>query len=127
MAKLSERTHEIFMGRSLPQHIIITGTITNEENTMTLRTINLTLIDNNPNLKTQDKIVFQELNYITEHTDQQAQQMLLMTGKVSEALEKHNSKRVETVDKDILRNTGKKVFLEPVEIFDLQWQVVRVA
>ena len=99
----------------------------NKETTMNLRTINLTLVDNNPNLKAADKIVFQQLNYITEHTDSQAQQTILMSGKVAEALAQHNKKRIQVVDKEILRNTGREVNLEPVEIFDLTWQVVRVA
>lgn len=100
---------------------------TNKETIMNLRTINLTLVDNNPNLKAADKIVFQQLNYITEHTDSQAQQTILMSGKVAEALAQHNKKRIQVVDKEILRNTGREVNLEPVEIFDLTWQVVRVA
>jgi hypothetical protein len=93
----------------------------------TLRTINLTLVDNNPNLKAKDKIVFQTLNFITEHNDERTIQQVLMSGDVATALDKHNKKRLETVDKEILRNTGRDVMLEEVEIFNLQWQVVRVA
>lgn len=98
-----------------------------EHNMNTLRTLNLTLVDNNENLKGAQKIVFQSLGFITEHSDEQTIQQILMTGKVKEALDKHNSKRVEVVDKAIQRNTGRAVKLEEVEIFDLNWQVVRVA
>ena len=100
---------------------------TKGETNMTLRTINLTLVDNNPNLKGKDKIVFQKLNYVTEHNDDQSIQQILMTGRVSESLETHNYLRSETIDKDIQRNTGRDVMLEDVEIFDLDWMVVRVA
>lgn len=92
-----------------------------------LRTLNLTLVDNNPNLKAKAKIVFQSLNYVTEHTNDQTIQQILMSGDVAKALDKHNSKRTEVVDKEILRNTGRDVMLEEVEIFDLEWQVVQVA
>lgn len=98
-----------------------------ETNMTTLRTLNLTLVDNNPNLKAAQKIVFQALNYITDHSDDRTIQQILMSGKVAEALEEHNKKRVKVVDKAIERNTGRKVMLEEVEIFDLDWQVVRVA
>lgn len=96
------------------------------ENNMTLRTVNLTLVDNNPNLKAKDKIVYQEINYVTEHNDERTIQTVLISGDVATALDKHNEKRAKTVDKEILRNTGRDVMLEPVEIFELQWQVVRV-
>lgn len=98
-----------------------------DSNMTTLRTLNLTLVDNNPNLKAAQKIVFQALNYITDHCDDRTKQQILMSGKVAEALEEHNKKRVKVVDKDIERTTGRKVMLEEVEIFDLDWQVVRVA
>lgn len=103
------------------------GSKTGDTQMTTLRTINLTLVDNNPNLKAKDKIVFQTLNFITEHNDDRTIQQVLMSGDVATALDTHNKKRLETVDKEILRNTGRDVMLEEVEIFDLQWQVVRVA
>ena len=114
MATLSER--------------VVTQTIKQEKHTMnTLRTINLTLVDNNQNLKGEGKIVFQKLNYVTEHDDDKSIQQILMTGEVAKALLEHNLKRVKVVDKEILRNTGRDVMLEEVEIFDLNWTVVRVA
>lgn len=101
---------------------------TTGETTMnTLRTLNLTLVDNNENLKGAQKIVFQSLSFITEHSDEQTIQQILMTGDVKEALDKHNKMRVNVIDKAIQRNTGRGVKLEEVEIFDLNWQVVRVA
>lgn len=105
-----------------------TNTIKGETNmNTTLRTINLTLVDNNSNLKGEDKIVFQKLNYVTEHNDDQSIQQILMSGDVAKSLEQHNILRVDVVDKEIRRNTGRSVMLEEVEIFDLDWMVVRVA
>lgn len=98
------------------------------ETTMSaLRTLNLTLVDNNDNLKAGEKIVFQSLGYVTDHSDDRTIQQILMTGEVAKELAKHNEKRTKVVDKQIQRNTGRKVMLKEVEIFDLDWQVVRVA
>jgi len=64
---------------------------------------------------------------MTEHNDERTIQQILMSGEVAEALVKHNDNRVKVVDKAIQRATGRDVKLEEVEIFDLDWQVVRVA
>jgi len=132
MAKLSERKTSI--NWELSQTISAadiqnlkgeTNMTTN--NTGTLRTLNLTLVDNNPNLKVAQKVVFQKLGHMTEHNDERTIQQILMSGEVAEALVKHNDNRVKVVDKAIQRATGRDVKLEEVEIFDLDWQVVRVA
>lgn len=125
MAKLSERS----LGHMTTENETSKYNQTKGETNMktVLRTINLTLVDNNPNLKGEGKIVFQKLNYVTEHTDDQSIQQILMSGDVAEELKKHNIKRSKTVDKSILRNTGRDVMLDEVEIFDLQWMVVQVA
>lgn len=104
-----------------------TNILKGETNMNTLRTLNLTLVDNNINLKGASKIVFQSLNFVTEHNDERTIQQILMSGAVAEVLEAHNLKRVKVVDKEIQRNTGRDVKLEEVEIFNLDWQVVRVA
>jgi hypothetical protein len=95
------------------------------ENKMTVRALNLTLIDNDTNLKVNDKIVFQK-TVVTEHDDDKTIQQVLITGDVALALDEHNTKRSKTVDKSVLRNTGVSVTLEPIEIFELEWSVVRV-
>lgn len=124
MASLSQRHAPLNMSEFLGN----TQSTTKGENKMSnLRTLNLTLVDNHPDLKAAEKIVFQQLNYVTEHTDDQTIQQVLMTGDVESALAKHNKKRAGVVDKSILRNTGRDVFLDEVEIWDLSWQVVRVA
>lgn len=95
------------------------------ETKMGIRKVNLTLVDNNANLKGAEKIVFEQ-QVVTEHDNDKTIQQVLITGDVSTALDAHNKKREATVDKSILRSTGTKVFLEPVEIFELQWQVIQV-
>jgi hypothetical protein len=122
MAQLSERKINTSMAQTSNQNT------TGETNMKTaLRTINLTLVDNNSNLKGEEKIVFQKLNYVTEHNDDQSIQQILMSGAVAKSLEQHNILRVKVIDKEIRRNTGRDVMLEEVEIFDLDWMVVRVA
>ncbi len=95
------------------------------ETKMGIRKVALTLIDNDTNLKGAEKIVYED-QVVTEHDNDKTIQQVLITGDVANALDKHNKKRAETVDKAVLRATGTKVFLEPVEIFELQWQVVQV-
>lgn len=125
MANLSQRTGT---AQLLSDYLGDTQPTTKGENNMSkLRTLNLTLVDNHPELKAAEKIVFQQLNYVTEHTNDQTIQQVLMTGDVESALAKHNKKREGVVDRQILRNTGRDVFLEPVEIWDLEWQVIQVA
>lgn len=95
------------------------------ETKMGIRKVSLTLIDNDSNLKGAEKIVFEQ-SVVTEHDNDKTIQQVLITGDVSTALDAHNKKRESTVDKAVLRSTGTKVFLEPVEIFELQWQVVQI-
>ncbi len=121
MAQLSERRINTSMAQTTNQNT------TGETNMNTLRTLNLTLVDNNPNLKGEEKIVFQKLGYITEYTDDKSIQQILMSGDVAMALANHNKLRAKTVDKEIQRNTGRDIMLEDAEIFDLDWMVVRVA
>lgn len=101
-----------------------------KENNMTVKTLNMTLVDNNSNLKGAGKIVFQKLGFITEHSEADAKMDIIATGKVMEALATHNAKREKTVDKTILRATGREVMLEPIELLSdtqLQWQIIRIA
>ena len=108
-----------------------TNKSTNGENnnmaTRNIRTVNATLNNHNTNLALKDTLVFQKTLIRTEHSDDKTIQNLLMSGAVQKAIEAHNTKLEETVDKSILKNTGVKVFLEPVEIWDLDWTIVTVA
>lgn len=134
MASLSQRLNEQLFDPNISAAKAIRAAYNLQANTNkgdtnmgTLRTLNLTLVDNHPDLKAAEKIVFQQLNYVTEHTNDQTIQQVLMTGDVESALDKHNAKRAKVVDDAILRNTGRDVFLKPVEIWDLQWKVIEIA
>lgn len=133
MANLSQRQPlhphpwDMPTGKQQPQQLLSEYLIKGENNMSKLRTLNLTLVDNDTNLKGKQKIVFQQLGYVSEHTNDQTIQQILMSGDVATALEKHNKVRAEVVDDAILRNTGRDVFLKPVEIWDLEWQVVQAA
>jgi hypothetical protein len=127
MAKLSERNDTVDLAVR-HQGYNTNFTITTGETQMSkLRTVTVTLVDNNQNLKPKQRIVYQAINFVTEHNDERTIRQILMTGEVTKALDKHNAKRTQVVDKDILRNTGRDVFLEEVEEFDCDWQIVQVA
>lgn len=135
MAKLSQRTNVqvdlkptkecIKAVTTAVQNLNKTGD--NNMTTRNIRTINATLTDNDANLSLAETLVFQATLVRTEHNDEKTIQNLLMSGKVQTALEKHNDKRENTVDKSILKATGVKVYLDPVAIWDLEWKVVTVA
>lgn len=135
MAKLSERVAgEVYKAPEFsvktdvtPELFIRTATNLNNtgETKMGIRKVSLTLIDNDNNLKGAEKIVFEQ-SVLTEYDNDKTIQQVLITGDVSTALDAHNKKRESTLDKAVLRVTGTKVFLDPVEIFELQWQVVQI-
>lgn len=99
--------------------------------TNTLRTVNVTLIDNNSNLKGEAKVVFQKKDIVTEYSDEDTKMNIIAEGEVAKALSKHNEGvRAKTVDRDILRSTGRDVALDPIELLSdsrLSWSFVQVA
>lgn len=99
--------------------------------TNTLRTVNVTLIDNNSNLKGEAKVVFQKKDIVTEYSDEDTKMNIIAEGEVAKALSKHNEGvRSKTVDRDILRSTGRDVSLDPIELLSdsqLSWSFVQVA
>lgn len=103
-----------------------------EEKTMSkLRTVNITLIDENPNLKGDKKVVFQKMGVVTEFNDQETKMNIIATGKVAKALQQHNAEvREQTIDKGIQRTTGRDVMLEPIELLsdgELTWNIIQIA
>lgn len=153
MARLSDRIYvaddegvtlknpcgEIFM-KSNPYKMpdTITGTLyqetnlTTQENTMnTLRTLTLTLIDNNTNLEDHQRVVFRKKDFQTSMTNQQAKEDILASGEVKVAIEKHNKDvRAKVVRQDILENTGREVFLKPIKLVsdpELEWRIIETA
>ena len=97
--------------------------------TNTLRTLNLTLLDLSPELKGENKVVYEKANVRTEYTDEQTIQNLLATGDVLSALQLHNENvRVKTLDSQY-KGSAREVFLEPIDHLgdsSLKWEVVRV-
>lgn len=130
MAKLSERvdsTTEYIYLEGTP----LKGTFNLGENTMTntLRTLNITLLDLSPELKGNDKVVYEKRGIRTEYSDDQTIQNLLATGDVLSALTLHNENiRVKTLDNQY-KGSAREVFLEAIDHLGdnrLKWEVVRV-
>lgn len=101
--------------------------LTGEFNMRNIRTVNITLVDSNPHLALEHAIVFSKKDVVTEHNDDKTIQQVMLKEDVNKAIKEHNEKRASTIDKDIQRNTGRGVYLEPVEIWDLEWKIITVA
>lgn len=106
---------------------------TTQENTMnnTLQEITATLIDNNPHLEDDQRIVFQKKGIVTSASQDDIKLDLIATGEVMPALDKHNEKvRANTIRQDILENTGREVNLQPIKKLSdpqLEWRFVATA
>lgn len=134
MAKLSNR---IYLGdvdiisRDLQINTTQENTDIAMNTTNTLQEITATLIDNNPHLEDDQRIVFQEKGLVTSESNEDIKLNLIATGKVMPALEKHNEEvRAETVREDILENTGREVMLKPIKKLSdsqLEWRFVATA
>lgn len=95
---------------------------------MTLRTLNLTLLDQTQGLKADERVVYSKKDVLTEYTNEQTIQNTLATGEVLKALEKHNEKRLKTRDK-AFKGAATTVFLEEIEHLGdpcLKWQIIQV-
>ena len=100
-----------------------------KDKNMTVKILNITLINENTNLTTANKVVFQALNVLTEHSNDDAKMDLIASGDVMLALNKHNAKRIDTVNQAILENTGREVMLKPIELLsdpELTWSIVTI-
>ena len=98
------------------------------ETSMTLRTLNLTLLDQTVGLKAEDRVVFTKKEVLTEYTDEQTIQNTLATGEVLEALVKHNEQPLKIRDK-AFKGAATAVFLEEIEHLGdpaLKWQIIQV-
>ena len=60
---------------------------------------------------------------VTEDSDAVTIQELILNGEVADNLAQYNDIRVEQIDRDILKRTGNKVYLEPVKLKQLTWYV----
>jgi len=86
------------------------------------RTLNLVLIDDDAGLEDEDSIVG-SYTCITSDSDSVAINQLVSEGKVTRDIDKHNKKRVEIVNKDILNRTGNTANLLPIKLKDLRFEV----
>ena len=139
MAKLSERVHSVEYpceGATKEEYIEqLTDHNIKQENTNmnianTVRELTVSLIDTNVNLDDNNRIVYQKKGVMTTSSNEEVKMELLMSGEVKTALDKHNTKRTETIDGEFLDKHGRDVSLKPIKhISDpqLQWRFVETA
>lgn len=89
-----------------------------------LKTVTVRIFDEDESLGAPSKnnLVATFKDIVVKESDD-ANRILLkvaMDGKLNQKIEKHNEMRSKTVDKKILRNTGREVMLEPVTVDDLR-------
>ncbi len=97
-----------------------------EGNNMSNKTrsiVNVILIDEDANLPVEKALVAKYKNIITEDTTTVVIQQIMIDEDVKGAIDKHNKVRTETVNQEVLENTGNEVMLRPVTIKDLTWKV----
>lgn len=99
-----------------------------EKQTMNNTTANrqtktLTLIDDDSGIETENSIVGVYQAVIEGGDVESAKQELLMGDTIKTDIEKHNKKRVDTINLDILNRTGNEVKLRAVKLKDLTWEV----
>ena len=99
--------------------------------TNTLRELTVTLIDNNPNLEDDQRIVFKKKEFVTSASNEDVKLELIATGEVMPALTKHNKEvRSTTIREDLLESTGREVMLKPIKKLSdsqLEWRFVPTA
>ena len=146
MANLSERVNPLFNGddnlrvssnfitknglEELRESVGTTQQTTTLNNTgdTSMRTLNLTLLDQTSGLKAEQRVVYSKKEVLTEYSDEQTIQNILATGEVLATLKEHNEKRLKIRDK-AFKGAATAVFLEEIEHLGdpaLKWQIVQV-
>lgn len=87
------------------------------------RLIQVFIVDPDEDLPIKDALLYQGKQKLTDLTDQE----LFFEIDIKSIMDDHNKKRAKTEDKDMMKATGKKSYLEPVRIRDLKMTVVEVA
>lgn len=98
-----------------------------EENIMSnvaRRIVNIEVVDQDSALDVEDSVVVVKEKVVTQDSDEVTIREWLSTGELKEALEAHNKKRTDKVNRDILNRTGNKVYLEVIKVKDLTIRVV---
>lgn len=95
-----------------------------EENNMSNRqVVTVQLIDDDKGLEVENSIVAVFKDVVTEDDNQTTIQELIMNSDVHGMLEKHNEKRGNTVNQEVLERTGNEVNLRPVKLKNLRWVI----
>lgn len=89
------------------------------------RVVSVKFFDDDAGLKAEHSLVA-EYQVTTRVSDQMTISKVLLTEDVAGDIVAHNEVRAATVDLNILKNTGNKVFLMPVEFEDLRVEVRQV-
>jgi hypothetical protein len=138
----SEKVKKWLDGEWVGGNKVITGTISNSvsgvnitenpvfNNTtgvtnMTRRaTVTVELWDDSKGIESQDSLVY-STDMISSDFDIVVIQQVLLEKNVKKHLDRHNDKRTELVNQDILERTGNEVYLREVKLKDLRWSVKR--
>lgn len=87
------------------------------------RIVQVFIADPNPNVPLEKSIIYQdEKPRLTDLSDQELYFEIPIKG----LLDQHNQKRVNWLDKEATKRSGKDAFLEPAKIRDLNMTVVTV-
>lgn len=89
------------------------------------RVVSVKFFDDDAGLKAEHSLVA-EYQVTTRVSDQMTISKVLLTEDVAGDIELHNGMRANTVDLHILKQTGNKVMLQPVEFEDLRVEVRQV-
>lgn len=87
------------------------------------RVVNVKLLDNDSGLPVENSLVAQFDNIVTEDSNDVVVQEILLNKNIADSIAKHNQKRVEQTDLEILKRTGNDVKLRQVKLKDLTWIV----
>lgn len=89
------------------------------------RVVSVKFFDDDAGLKAEHALVA-EYQVTTRVSDAMTVSKVLLTNDVAGDIDLHNKVRSETVDLHILKNTGNKVMLQPVEFEDLRVTVTNI-
>lgn len=116
---ISEEARKVLCGLQNQNPAKFQSTIKKDPEPM-IRIVRVVIADNNPNLPVESAILYKGEEQVTELTDQE----LYFEINIKELLDKHNEKRVKTVNKLVKDRTE---YLEPAKIRDLKMVVVTIA
>lgn len=87
------------------------------------RLVKVIIADTDPNVPLEQCLLYSGTETFTDATDQE----LFFEIPIKDILDKHNAKRVQFLDKEATKKSGKDVKLEPVRIRHLKMVVVEIA